>query len=68
MPGVTVILERFLAKLAREGASATALARRDDEASPATVKWGHPAPGALATDVRINRERTTRHVERTHAS
>ncbi len=68
MPGVAVLLERYLAKLASEGAKATALARRDNEAAPATVRWGHPAPAALTTDVRFNHERTTRHGERTHAS
>lgn len=68
MPGVTVLLERHLAKLARDGARATALAPRDDDTAPATMRWGHPVPNALVTDLRLTCERTTRDGERTHAS
>ncbi len=68
MPGVTVLLERYLAKLAREGARATALARRDADTVPAMMRWGNAAPVALATDLRLTCERTTSDDARPHAT
>lgn len=69
MPGVTVLLERHLAKLARDGARATALAGRDDDAALPNIGLGQrPMPTALVADLQLACERTTRDGERIHAS